>query len=114
MTLTSSQYVKVTVEERVAVVTIDHPPVNALSRQVVEELGQIADALKADAAVKVVIITGAGSLAFVAGADIKEVAQLTSVQEATAMAALGHAVFLKVQRLGKPVIAAINGICLGG
>ncbi len=114
MTLTSSQYVKVTVEERVAVVTIDHPPVNALSRAVLQELGHMADALKTDAAVKVVILTGAGSLAFVAGADIKEVAQLASVEAAKEMSALGHAVLLKIQRLGKPVIAAINGICLGG
>jgi enoyl-CoA hydratase/carnithine racemase len=106
--------VKVAVEERVAVVTIDHPPVNALSRAVVQELGQAMETLKTDAAVKVVIITGAGSLAFVAGADIKEVGQLSSVQEAKEMAALGHAVFLKIQRLGKPVIAAINGICFGG
>lgn len=60
------------------------------------------------------IITGAGSLVFVAGADIKEVSQLESVQAARDMAALGQRVFLKIQRLSKPVIAAINGMCLGG
>ena len=101
-------------EERVAIVTIDHRPVNALDRQTLQELGQAADALKNDAAVKVVIVTGGGSLAFVAGADIKEVGQLASAQEAQQMAALGQHVFLKLQRLGKPVIAAINGVCLGG
>ncbi|MBI2174911.1 MAG: enoyl-CoA hydratase/isomerase family protein, partial [Candidatus Omnitrophica bacterium] len=48
------------------------------------------------------------------GADIKEVAQITSVEAAKEMAALGQAVFLKIQRMQKPVIAAINGVCLGG
>jgi len=114
MSVTSAQNVKVAVEERVAIVTIDHRPVNALDRRTLTELGQLADALAADPAVKVVILTGGGSLAFVAGADIKEVSQLSSVEEAKAMAALGQAVFLKIQRLAKPVIAAINGVCLGG
>jgi len=110
----SGQCVKVTVEDRVAVVTIDHRPVNALNRQTIEELGQAMDGIGADPQIKVVILTGAGSLAFVAGADIKEVAGLGSVEAARGMSALGQAVFLKVQRLAKPVIAAINGVCLGG
>ena len=114
MALTSGQNVKVAVEDRVAVITIDHRPVNALDRQTLQELGQIMDAIGADSTVKVVIITGGGSLAFVAGADIKEVGQLKSPQEAQEMAALGQAVFVKIQRLTKPVIAAINGVCLGG
>ena len=114
MAVASTEHVKVSVEDRIAVVTIDHPPVNALNRQTVQELGQVIDGISADPAVKVVIITGGGSLAFVAGADVKEVGQLKSPQEAQEMAALGQAVFLKLQRLTKPVIAAINGICLGG
>ena len=114
MALASGQQVKVAVEDRLAIVTIDHRPVNALDRQTLQELGQLADAISAEPSVKVVILTGGGSLAFVAGADIKEVSQLSSVDEAKGMAALGHSVFLKLQRLGKPVIAAINGVCLGG
>ena len=113
-TSTDKPVVAVTTEDRLAILTIDHPPVNALSRRVLQELGTAADRLRDDASVKAIIVTGAGSLAFVAGADIKEVSQLTSVQDATAMAALGHAVLLKLQRIGKPVIAAINGVCLGG
>ena len=114
MTLISGENVNVAVEDRVAVVTIDHRPVNALNRQTLQELGRVVDAIRDDAAVKVVIITGGGSLAFVAGADIKEVSQLGSVEAAKEMAAFGQLVFLKVQRLNKPVIAAINGVCLGG
>ena len=114
MPLPSGQNVHVAVEDRLAIVTIDHRPVNALDRQTLQELGQLVDALSAEGTVKVVIVTGGGSLAFVAGADIKEVSQLGSVEAAKAMAALGQSVFLKLQRLGKPVIAAINGVCLGG
>jgi enoyl-CoA hydratase/carnithine racemase len=114
MPLTSAQNVKVAMEDRVAVVTIDHRPVNALNQQTLQELGQLVDAIAADAATKVVVITGGGSLAFVAGADIKEVGQLGSVEAAKQLAALGQSVFLKIQRLTKPVIAAINGVCLGG
>jgi enoyl-CoA hydratase/carnithine racemase len=114
MALASGQFVKVAVEDRVAVVTIDHPPVNALNRQMLQELGQVAEGVSAEPAVKVVILTGAGSFAFAAGADIKEVSQLASVQAAQEMATLGQTVFLKLQRLSRPVIAAINGVCLGG
>ena len=114
MALTSGQNVKVVVEDRVAIVSIDHRPVNVLDRQTLEELGTVVDAIASEPTVKAIIITGGGSLAFVAGADIKEVSQLPSVDAAKAMAALGHAVFLKIQRLSKPVIAAINGVCLGG
>lgn len=114
MALPAAQNIKASIEDRVAIVTIDHPPVNALNQQTLRELGQMADALQADATVKAVVITGGGALAFVAGADLKEVSQLSSAKDALAMAALGHEVFLKLQKLSKPVIAAINGICLGG
>ena len=114
MALTSGENVKASLEERIAIVTIDHRPVNALNRQTMQELGHVLDGLRAEAAVKVVVLTGAGSLAFVAGADIKEMSQLSSPQEAQDVSALGQAVLMKLQRLGKPVIAAINGVCLGG
>ncbi len=114
MALTSGQYVKVVTEDRVAVITIDHPPVNALSRQTLRELDQVLGQIAAEPTVKVVVLTGGGSFAFVAGADIKEVSQISSVQEAQEMSALGQAVFLKLQRFAKPVVAAINGVCLGG
>lgn len=114
MAVASGQYVKVSMEDRVAIVTIDHRPVNALNRQTMQELDQALDALGGDEAVKVIILTGAGSLAFVAGADVKEMGELRSAQEAQQVAALGQQVLLKLQRLSKPVIAAINGVCLGG
>jgi enoyl-CoA hydratase/carnithine racemase len=114
MGLTSGEHVKVTVEERVALVTIDHRPVNALHRKTLTELEEIVHALSDEPAVKAVVLTGAGSLAFAAGADLKEISQLPSSEAACELARLGQRVFLSLQRLRKPVIAAINGVCLGG
>ena len=82
MGVASGELVKVSVEDRVAVVTIDHRPVNALNRKTLKELAAAVDGLEADPQVKVVVVTGAGSLAFVAGADIKELSALGSTQEA--------------------------------
>ena len=114
MALASGQCVKVAVEDRVAVVMIDHRPVNALNRQTLQELGDLIESIRIEPDVKVVILTGSGSLAFVAGADIKDVSQLESTGAARELALFGQGVFLKLQRLRKPVIAAINGVCLGG
>ena len=114
MPVTSGTNVKVAVEDSIAVVTIDKPPVNALGMSVMDELGACFDAIKTDAAVKVVILTGGGSFAFVAGADVKEISQITSGAQGAELAAKGQTVLMKMQRLGKPIIAAINGVCLGG
>ncbi|HEX9781016.1 MAG TPA: enoyl-CoA hydratase-related protein [bacterium] len=114
MPLTSGTNVKVTVEDRVAVATIDHRPVNALDKQTMEELDRLAAEADGDEGVKVLILTGAGSLAFVAGADIKALSDITSGEEAARLSSMGQAVLLRLERLSKPVIAAINGICLGG
>lgn len=111
---TTQSFIKRAVEDGVAVVTIDRPPVNALSRPLMQELDTCLEELRADEAVKVVIITGGGSFAFVAGADIKEIGALKSGQEAVQIASEGQQIITKIQRLGKPVIAAINGVCLGG
>ena len=100
-------------EERVAVLTINHPPANTLNHQAMGELQAALARLKQDAAAKVAVITGAGAH-FCAGADVKEIAQLTSPQEAQLIASEGQAIITAIQRLGKPVIAAINGFCLGG
>ena len=107
------QFINVVVEAKVATVTINNPPVNALSFALMKELGETLDALKGDPAVRVVILTGAGPV-FVAGADIKEFSQLTNAEAGKKATANGQAVFMKIERLEKPVIAAINGVCLGG
>ncbi|MFN7914671.1 MAG: enoyl-CoA hydratase-related protein [Vicinamibacterales bacterium] len=98
----------------VATVTINRPKVlNALNGQTLDELRRAMLDLQRDAAVRVVILTGAGDRAFVAGADINELAQQTPVS-GREMALTGQHVFDLIEHLGKPVLAAINGFALGG
>jgi len=97
-----------------ALVTINRPQVlNALDARTLAELGRAMEELRADASVRVVIVTGAGEKAFVAGADISELAALSPAQ-AQDHALLGQRIFDTIEHLGKPVIAAINGFALGG
>ena len=98
----------------IAVVTINRPQVlNALNSPTIDELRRAALELKRDAAVRAVIITGSGEKAFVAGADINELAVQRPVQ-GKERALQGQHVFDLIENLGKPVIAAINGYALGG
>jgi enoyl-CoA hydratase/carnithine racemase len=111
------QYIRTEVADRVAVLTIDHPPVNSFNAQVVTELEEAIDELMAEDDVKAVVITGGGTNAFVAGADIPEIKeQFESADEAGAGEFIerGHRTFLKIETAPKPIIAAINGFCLGG
>jgi enoyl-CoA hydratase len=95
-------------------ITIDRPKVlNALNAQTVEEIGQAFEAARDDASVKCIILTGAGEKAFVAGADINELATMTPVA-GKAIAEKGQRIFGAIERFPKPVIAAINGFALGG
>jgi enoyl-CoA hydratase len=100
--------------EGVLVVTIDRPKVlNALNAQTIDEIRQAFDAARDDDSVKAVIVTGGGEKAFVAGADINELAKMTPIS-GKATASGGQDVFFAIERFPKPVIAAINGFALGG
>lgn len=105
--------VKMEKEGKIAVITIDHPPVNALNAQVMTELDAAIDAVAASPEVGVLIITGAGEKAFVAGADITEFPSMTA-QSGLNMVLRAHSIFNKLEDLPIPVIAAINGFALGG
>jgi enoyl-CoA hydratase len=108
------EHLLVAIDGAVATVTVNRPKVlNALNAATLTELGEAFRALQADASVRVVILTGAGEKAFVAGADINELATLTP-DAGKAHAGLGQGVFDVIEQLGKPVIAAINGFALGG
>lgn len=97
-----------------AYVTLNRPKVlNALNRQTWEELRPAFEDARDDADVGGVILTGAGDKAFIAGADISELAQITAV-EAERSSTYGQDVLNLVENLGKPVIAAVNGFALGG
>lgn len=98
-----------------AIITINRPKqLNALNRATINELHQALSDLNKDAEVRVVIITGSGEKAFVAGADIKEFADY-SVNEGSELAASGQEkLFDLIDNFSKPVIAAVNGFALGG
>ena len=98
----------------IAYVTLNRPKVlNALNRQTWEDLQAAFEDARDDAEIRGVILTGAGDKAFIAGADIGELAQITAV-EAERSSTFGQEVLDLVENLGKPVIAAINGFALGG
>ncbi len=101
-------------KDHIATITFNRPKVlNALNRKTMEELSAGLAAAKADADVRVLILTGAGEKAFIAGADINELAQSTPITgKETSL--FGQAVLHQLETLGKPSIAAINGFALGG
>ena len=105
----------VTLEHRgpVGLITMNRPEaLNALNDQVLRDLDAVLDQVEADDSILVAVITGAGR-SFVAGADIGQMSTLTAA-EAKAFGVLGNRVFLKLENLTKPTIAAVNGFALGG
>ena len=102
------------VDAGVALLTLNRPKVlNALNTEVFDELEAAFAALRADLAVRVILLTGAGEKAFAAGADINELA-LTDAVSGERKSLRGQAVFRGIETCGKPVIALINGFALGG
>jgi len=109
-----SDLVLIETADRVRTLTVNRPEkLNALNSEVMASLDAALDAARGDASVGVVVITGAGEKSFIAGADIGELSKLTPV-EGRAHARRGQAVLAKLETLGKPVIAAVNGYALGG
>jgi enoyl-CoA hydratase len=102
------------IKEQIGRITINRPDVlNALNLQTIEELDDCLESVRRDAAIRALILTGAGEKAFVAGADINELARQTPL-DGKATALRGQRVFQRLETLGKPSIAAINGFALGG
>jgi len=109
------QTLKYTVESSVAVITISRPEkLNALSNAVLDDLRHLVTDLRVRDDVRAVVITGSGEKAFVAGADIGELAALNDTEEGREFAQNGQAVFSLIESSPKPFIAAVNGFALGG
>jgi enoyl-CoA hydratase len=101
-------------KDGVLIITVDRPKVlNALNAETVGEISEAFHAARFDEQVKAVILTGAGDKAFVAGADINELAQCNALT-GKSTAEKGQRIFRAIERFPKPVIAAINGFALGG
>jgi len=109
------QNITVAAEDNIGIITINRPTkLNALNKETIVELHDAIEAYDLNSYVKVIIITGSGEKAFVAGADIAEFADYT-VDEGEKLAALGQTLLFDfIQNLGTPVIAAVNGFALGG
>ena len=106
-------YLLCEIENKVAVVTINHSPGNKLNTQVYQEIAQLMGELEGNVNVHAIVITGAGDEAFVAGADINEMVDLDTVGMMD-LTQITRIAFSRIEKLNKPVIAAINGVARGG
>lgn len=112
-----AEFVSTEQDGAVAVVTIDHPPVNALSAPLLEELEAEIERLDADDAVRAIVLRGAGNRAFVAGADISEFPSLRAAADGAADGGSARGIQKLGQRMDAahtPFVAAVHGFCLGG
>jgi len=106
------ELVKVEIQDGVATMSLNRPPLNPLNSELFLQIGKCADELSMDDEVRAIVLTG-GDKHFAAGADIKEMVEAGPV-EITKFINVGQASFTKVANIPKPVIAAINGFALGG
>lgn len=106
-------FVTKSIEDYVAVLTINKLPANALSSALIQELSSIFDELKHDETVRAVVLKGEGRF-FSAGADIKEFTTINTADDFSQLAENGQVIFEKIEQFRKPVIASIHGAALGG
>lgn len=115
MQTSTFENILVEIDASAAIITLNRPDVlNALNAKLLSELSLALVELERNDAVRAIIITGAGSKAFAAGADIGELNALKNAVEGAEKARIGQAVTLQIERLKKPVIMAVNGFALGG
>lgn len=108
----AGELVKTKQEESALIITLDNPPVNALSFKMLEELQQAVGAASNSPDIRGIVITGAGTNAFCAGADLK-IMQNVKPEDAPRIVGLGQQAFSSLEDSPKPVIAAVNGIAIG-
>jgi len=106
--------VKVSTEDKVRIIVVDRPPVNALGPTLMGQLKKAFEDFKQDRGVKAAILTAKGSDVFVAGADLKDFGKIKTIFHAWRLTRMGQKFFSFIENLNKPVICAINGVCLGG
>lgn len=111
--LSDLKYVQLETQGRVAIVTINHPPVNSLSPAVIAELDTVFKSIEPNPEIGALVLTGAGPKIFVAGADIKAMSSMTPAQ-AEELAHNGQSTLNRLEDMSKLSICAINGLALGG
>lgn len=102
------------VKGKVAILTIDRPPLNTLSRETLSEIDAYLDNFESDDGIRSILLTGAGEKSFSAGADINEFADLADPDKAREAIGRIHDLFSRIESFPKPIIAAVNGRALGG
>ena len=112
--MSKRKYVLTAMEENIFLITIDHPPVNTLNPQTLLELESAFDEFSANPTCKVAIISGGDKAVFVSGADISESEGLIASGKINDFILRGQRLFQKIAECSKPVLAAINGLALGG
>lgn len=109
----SERKISYRVEDRIAFLTINNPPMNAISREVAQQLDEAVVEIGKDDNIKAVIFSGEGR-AFISGADIRMLKEVKDRHQARHVTSVLHGALNKVEALRKPVIAAVHGFCLGG
>lgn len=107
------EYLKVSVENLIATITLQRPPANALSQWMLRELSVVMDDIEGNDQVRVILIRGEGHF-FSAGADIKEFTTVDNMEDFSKLGKVGQDLFERMERFPKPIIAAIHGAALGG
>ncbi len=107
------EFLSWSVKERIAVVTLNRPPANALASGLLDELSQMLDEVESEKGIKVILIHGEGRF-FSAGADIKEFTKIESDSDFRNLSKKGQQLFDRMENFKKPIIAAIHGAALGG
>lgn len=114
--MSEQRKIKLAKEGNIAVITIENGPMNVLDAEVIQKIGEVSETITNDPEVVVVILTGSGERAFMAGADIKEFpeAMRKTSDEMINDMMKSHAAFNKLDFLNRPTIAAVNGLAFGG
>jgi len=101
-------------KESIWVATIDNPPANCLTEKLLNSLSMLLEKFDFDRNSKALILTGAGQRFFIGGADINQILDIRSPEDGARLAEIGQALCDKLENSSKPIIAAINGLCIGG
>jgi enoyl-CoA hydratase/carnithine racemase len=112
--MSERKYILTSAEDNIFIITVDHTPINTLDTQTLSELEEALDEFTANSIYKVAIISGGDKVIFVSGADISEAVELFASGKIKDFILRGQRLFRKISECPKPVLAAINGLALGG